>query len=109
MPTDMYDKEGKPLDMDGYVRLTSDPDYKIVLRDNIDDKATVSTVWLGLNHNYWNEGPPLIFETMIFASEKSDLGKFDSDTYRYATEEEARANHERICEALRAGTYPLSD
>ena len=27
----------------------------------------LSTVWLGLDHNFFSSGPPLIFETMLFA------------------------------------------
>ena len=47
----------------------------------------VSTVWIGINHNFSGEGPPLIFETMVFGSE--------GDLYceRYATEEQAREGH----------------
>ena len=28
--------------------------------------ATVSTVFLGIDHGLWDEGPPRIFETMVF-------------------------------------------
>ena len=50
----------------------------------------VSTVFLGLNHQ-WGNGPPLIFETMVFPSE------WWSDYYqdRYSTEAEALAGHRR--------------
>jgi len=58
----------------------------------------VSTVWLGLNHNYTMRGAPLIFETMVFASAQRDdpdwPGLTDFDCRRYATEEEALAGHE---------------
>lgn len=46
----------------------------------------ISTVWLGLNHNFF-DGPPLIFETMIFG------GNLDQEMWRYSTVEEARAGH----------------
>lgn len=52
------------------------------------DRAQVSTVFLSLNHQ-WNDGPPLIFETMVFG------GRFDQTQERYATEEEALAGHRR--------------
>lgn len=48
----------------------------------------VSTVFLGLDHN-WGEGPPLIFETMIFG------GWHDDYQERYSTYEEAEAGHRR--------------
>ena len=42
---------------------------KHVADDYISGKR-ISTVWLGLNHQYFN-GPPLIFETMVFDPEGS--------------------------------------
>ena len=30
----------------------------------------LSTVWLGLDHNFFPSGPPLIYETMLFAPDK---------------------------------------
>lgn len=32
----------------------------------------ISTVWLGLDHNYWG-GIPLIFESMVFNKERESL------------------------------------
>lgn len=50
----------------------------------------LSTVWLGLDHRFGGEGPPLIFETMLFMkSNKNDL------QWRYSTEEEAKEGHRR--------------
>lgn len=46
----------------------------------------VSTVFLGLDHN-WGAGAPLLFETMVFG------GEFDQYQYRYATWDEAVAGH----------------
>lgn len=46
----------------------------------------VSTVFLGLDHN-WGPGPPLLFETMIFG------GPHDEYQDRYATWDEADAGH----------------
>lgn len=33
----------------------------------------LSTVWLGLDHNFFPSGPPLIFETMLFAPDKDNV------------------------------------
>lgn len=46
----------------------------------------VSTVFLGLDHSF-GEGPPLLFETMIFG------GKHDEYQERYSTWEQAEAGH----------------
>ncbi len=45
---------------------------------------------MGLDHRFGDSGPPLIFETMIFPSEKNMM-----ETYckRYSTWEEAEAGH----------------
>lgn len=48
--------------------------------------VSVSTVFLGLDHQ-WGDGPPLLFETMIFG------GKHDGYCERYATWDEAEAGH----------------
>jgi len=51
----------------------------------------VSTVFLGLDHNFGGGGPPLLFETMIF----SDELEMESITCnRYSTWEEAEKGHQ---------------
>lgn len=52
----------------------------------------VSTVWLGINHN-WGDGPPLIFETMIFG-----LADDDEVCWRYPSEIEALRGHIKAIE-----------
>jgi hypothetical protein len=64
---------------------------RIVAVDTIGD-ARVSTVFLGLDHNYSFEGPPVLWETMIFG------GEHDSYQTRYTSKDDAVKGHE---EALR--------
>lgn len=55
-----------------------------------DDKingVTISTVFLGLDHNFNDFGPPLLFETMIFGGEHNDYQE------RCSTWEQAEAMH----------------
>jgi hypothetical protein len=59
----------------------------------------VSTVFLGLNHNWALSGPPVLFETIVF-SEKEDFGS-DEQMARYCTYEEAERGHNRLVEMLR--------
>lgn len=54
----------------------------------------VSTVFLGLDHNFMRHGPPLLFETMVFM----DDGRGWCDQERYATWDEAEAGHKRMVE-----------
>lgn len=50
----------------------------------------VSTVWLGLDHNF-GVGEPLLFETMVFPYQDG----IETYTERYTTWDEAVAGHER--------------
>lgn len=77
------DKLGKQLTPDEWCRLTEDVDYRRIADTTTKTGIRVSTVWLGLDHNY-NGGPPEIFETMVFPNE---------DCFRFSTENEARAKH----------------
>lgn len=56
----------------------------------------VSTVFLGLDSNYHDDGPPILFETMVFG------GRLDEAQHRYATWDEAVAGHEVIVEMMTA-------
>jgi hypothetical protein len=60
------------------------------------DSIFVSTVFLGINHNFGfaHEKRPILFETMIFG------GKMDEYQHRYCTYEEALAGHHMVCEEL---------
>lgn len=84
-----YDRQGQPMTMVEWSKSISDLEYKRVAYDEVDGGTIqVSTVWLGLNHQY-GDGPPLIFETMVFG------GPNDNDCYRYASEEEALEGHKK--------------
>lgn len=85
-----YDKDGREMTLrewSAYEKRT--PEYRRVAETTLADGTWVSTVWLGLNHQH-GDGPPLIFETMVFPS-KDDMGDLDCD--RYATLAEAEAGH----------------
>jgi hypothetical protein len=60
---------------------------------NPDRKYRVSTVFLGINHNYTG-GMPLLFETMVFAEGGDVDSNLDGEQERYITEAEAAAGHE---------------
>jgi len=53
----------------------------------------VSTVFLGLDHSF-NQGPPILFETLVFGGPMKDAGE------RYATYDEAEAGHMRYCQEV---------
>lgn len=58
----------------------------------------ISTVWLGINHQYGN-GKPLIFETMVFKNESG----IDAYCDRYSTWKEAEEGHKRAVEWVKNG------
>ena len=93
-----YDRQGRPITMEQWATALEGRSRRIgfdtIKDDGTGQKAEVSTVWLGLDHRF-REGPPLIFETMVFG------GKFDQEQERYSTEEEALAGHARWVAAVR--------
>src|SRR5215831_7124594 len=54
----------------------------------INGDVQVSTVFLGIDHRHFGEGPPLLFETMIFG------GKLDHSMWRYCSWDDAEAGHQ---------------
>ena len=62
----------------------------------------VSTVDLGLNHQFNDDLPPLYYETMIFKIENEKTNYTDLYCVRYTTEEEARAGHEIAVEYVKS-------
>jgi hypothetical protein len=60
------------------------------------DNVRVSTVFLGIEHGWSDEGQPIVFETMVFN------GPMDGHQERSATWQEAEQIHERVCAEVRA-------
>jgi len=104
-----YDRNGQPIDdVIEWGRKFEDMDSRRVALDEIpcgDESVRVSTVFLGLDHNYFDDGPPLIFETMVFGGPPA----VDQWQRRYATEEEAREGHEVAVAALRRADLRFFD
>ncbi len=69
---------------------------KHVSDDEIDGKR-ISTVWLGLDHQ-WGNGAPILFETMVF----DPVGK---EIYcdRYSTWDESVEGHKKAIEWVKNG------
>jgi hypothetical protein len=98
--SDKYRRDGTPYPEgeEGILEWAKDmenPDYKIVKQEVLPNGKWVSTVWLGLDHNF-GIGIPLIFETMVFAGKPKSQGGEDwaeIDMARYSTEKEALKGH----------------
>jgi len=91
-----YDKDGKAISMEQWAALIGDHDYSRVALTSGCGRQ-VSTVWLGLDHSFGSGGPPIIFESMVFAVNGEDISGDEIDQVRYATLEEALEGHERLC------------
>jgi hypothetical protein len=96
-----YGRDGSPMTFARWIAIQEkDPESKIVVHSWFAHESAVvlvSTVWLGMDHNFHDSGAPLIFETMIFGLSE------DVDEYqeRYPTEDAARAGHDRALALVR--------
>jgi hypothetical protein len=93
---DYYDREGNPITTEEWMSLREDQPYRRVEFTEVGDHH-VSTVWLGLDHNFGG-GEPLIFETMVFHKDK---GWKEQDMARYPSEAEALIGHRQMVERWR--------
>jgi len=77
-----------PADLMTWAKWFEKADRRVAKMEK--DGVKVSTVFLGLDHQ-WVEGPPLLFETMIFG------GEHDEYQERCPTWEQAEAMHAIAC------------
>lgn len=91
-----YDRSGNPIkDTVDWARQFEREDRVVALtRVGFRGAISVSTVWAGVNYRFAGEGPPLIFETMVFG------GRHDGEEYRYSTEDQAREGHRAVVRRL---------
>lgn len=97
------DRQGKEITLEEWGKLHQDHDYRTVAKTDCDDGGMMSTVWLGLNHNYYSDELH-IFETAFFDKD----GECTIVT-RYATEEEAKNGHNSVLALYRVGISPKSE
>lgn len=72
--------------------------YKHVGNDIINDHR-VSTVFIGLCHYFnFNNKTPIVFETIVFKNDRSDIYQ-----ERYATWKEAEEGHQRAIQWVKNG------
>jgi hypothetical protein len=71
------------------------------VRDTFRDDVRVSTVFLGLDHSFW-DGPPILFETMVFINGSGD------EMERYSTWDEAVRGHENMVNKIFKATPILA-
>jgi len=111
-----YDRNGEPISLWRYVELFDKPDYQRVAWTSVAEGIVVSTVWIGIDHSFGRRAPE-IFETMVFYELEEPRVVFDrpctqeeAGTWRWSTQEDALAGHERVVAELRSNfEVPVMD
>ena len=68
---------------------------RTVKKSRLNSDVLVSTVFLGLDHNMGGEGPPVLWETMIFG------GEHDEYCDRYSSYKDAIDGHEKAVDLVK--------
>ena len=98
MSLGLYILDGKtPVKVDDTIKwarwFETSGDKRIVKQTKVGDVG-VSTVFLGVDHNWSAKGDPVLFETMTFGNE-------DQQQHRYTTWADAELGHEIIVAEMR--------
>jgi hypothetical protein len=86
----LVNKRPVPCTRDEWIKSLRNERERIVKQTEI-GPIFVSTIFLGSDHNFSDEGPPLLFETMVFDGNEDDYQT------RQTTWDEAIAEHDRVC------------
>lgn len=99
------------LDEDGNVRTCSQREWSSFIEGPVEGRVVgksevgryeVSTVFLGLDHNYSDKGDPLVFETMVFDSRKEEDPSLIA---RYSNMSDAKIGHATAVKATQISVY----
>lgn len=55
----------------------------------------ISTIFLGIDHNFYDDGPPILWETMLFGIDHKDFGQ-----HRYNSQKKALKGHQMLLDTL---------
>ena len=88
---EFLDKSLRPITLEEWAKLFENSHYKRIDLTRLWWGGSVSTVWLGLNHQFNPNFPPLVFETIVFSRKRSALF-----TDRYTNIEIAERRHKEI-------------
>jgi hypothetical protein len=101
MSSDRYilDEQGNPKECNDLLEwgrwFQENGDKRQVAISNIGE-TRVSTVFLGLDHNFVSSGEPVLFETMVF------VGRESMECQRYTTRDDALAGHAKMAAMAKA-------
>ena len=95
----ILDDSGNPVpcpDLLTWVRWFETAGDRVIAQDTVDPKIMVSTVFLGLDHNF-SHGEPILWETLIFG------GPHDGEGDRYTSRADAEKGHAKYLAIARNG------
>lgn len=92
----LLDENGEPAPADpiAWAMWMDTADRQVAL--DVYGTASVSTIFLGLDHNHYSTGPPVLWETMVFG------GALNGECQRYTSKLEALIGHQEMCERMMA-------
>lgn len=92
--------EVRPATLHEWAAFFEDDSRRRVAFDRVTSGVVVSTVFLGLDHNFGKPADgPLVFETMVFG------GPFDGAMFRYCRFDDALRGHEGVLAYVRASLW----
>ncbi|MBE9376459.1 hypothetical protein IQ251_18575 [Saccharopolyspora sp. HNM0983] len=92
-----YDRAGTPISAERFVELARQPGYRFIRRTSLLDAADphrtfrITTVWIGAVARTPGDGPPQIFETMVFGPDHHPFRPLHGR--KYGTEPDAMIGH----------------
>ena len=95
-----FNRDAKPITFWKWMKSYRSEEYK-QLNVTMVGPYYVSTVWLGLDHGFLGSGPPIIFETMVFADYLEDGRAADFSLTRYETIQDALRGHDVMVKYVR--------
>lgn len=93
----VLDADNRPIEADfvTWAMWFENPNRHVAYTQ-VSSEITVSTVFLGLDHRWFGEGPPIVFESLVFG------GPLDGDGGRYASWDDAETGHKMLVAKCRA-------
>ena len=88
-------KKVVPADLMTWAHWLEDENTKRTVASTDICGLRASTVFIGLDHNFLDDGPPILWETMVFGA-----GEWDMDRCA-GSWEQAEEMHNKMCERVR--------
>lgn len=102
----MLDADGEPVAVEDVLEWSRwwQTANRIVAQDKDEapgasDDVMVSTVFLGLDHNFNATGPPVLWETLVFG------GPLDGEMWRWTSRTDALVGHQEVCRLVAASRH----